>query len=108
MFSGPSDSLLRFVERKGGVCHLCETPVRIDVDGTHPEFPSRDHVIPRKNLKLGTPGKYLLAHSYCNSYRGHKHIKHCQQALAYRERLRKAVQVYELQKMISRPVRPEA
>lgn len=96
MFTGPSESLLRLVAKYGGICHLCHGQVRLDVEPTHPEFPSRDHMIPRKEMVIGTTGKYLLAHRHCNSHRGHKSLTACQEAVYYHRQLQLAILAYQV------------
>lgn len=94
-----SDALLRLVEREGGVCHLCQGIVDMYVEPNHPAFPSRDHVIPRRVKGKGVPGVLKLAHSFCNSHRGHRKLGKCK-ARIFKERLAKAVEEYEAKKYL--------
>jgi hypothetical protein len=97
MLGSPSDALLRLVERDGGVCHICKTPVDLTVTAHHPASPSRDHVIPRCLVPKGTKGDHKLAHAFCNSIRGHRSIGKCKPH-DFKQRLAKAVRQYEERK----------
>jgi 5-methylcytosine-specific restriction endonuclease McrA len=56
------------------VCHLCDQPIRRDVDHRHPLSYALDHVVPVKlqpELALA-PSNVAPSHRQCNSWRKHK------------------------------------
>lgn len=67
----PSKSLRAFImERDGGVCQLCLSPVRVDVDSSHPRFPHLDHIIPMSLGGSDEAENLRLACAQCNTSRG--------------------------------------
>ena len=61
-------------ERDNGVCWLCGGLCDINADPNSNEYPSVDHVLPISLGGMDEWGNVRLAHRYCNSLRGNRHI----------------------------------
>lgn len=60
------------IERDKGICQICQKPVRLDVHYTHPDAPTRDHIIP---LSKGGEHSYAncqLACRDCNTIKNNR------------------------------------
>lgn len=59
---------------QNGLCCICGEPMNLDVEGTHPDYPTFEHATPysvRRTMKL-----VALAHRRCNETRGNP-LHHC-------------------------------
>lgn len=67
----PSAALrAKIIDRDGGECQLCGSPVREDVDVNHPRYPHLDHVMPRSRGGSDDEANLRLACRQCNVLRG--------------------------------------
>lgn len=60
----------RILERDGMTCQLCQSPVRTDVEPTHPRYPNLDHIVPRSLGGSDEESNLRCACRQCNVLRG--------------------------------------
>jgi hypothetical protein len=67
----PSVALRRqIIVRDEGVCQLCRSPVREDVETAHPRYPHIDHIVPRARGGADDESNLRLLCAQCNVTRG--------------------------------------
>lgn len=68
--SGAKYTDLQIFERDRWRCHLCKKRVRRNVDRTHPDGATIDHLIPVAQSGLDEPANVATAHWKCNRSKG--------------------------------------